>query len=136
MISEKAMVAVVPTEHRLASRNVIRVGDLSGEPLVMLPENSPTAQLVDATFHQEGAVLSAAVVAGNSIAVCCLVRRGLGVGLVNPLTFAGGMFSDLVIKPFRPRVSLHTCLYLPRHYSPAPPVARLVDHLRALALEC
>ncbi len=130
LLAESLLVAVLPPGHPLAERSVIRVHDLRNETVIVLPENSPTTRLIDATFQQEKAVIGERLIASNSITSCCLVRSGLGIGLVNPLTLGGGMFDDLVVKPFRPRISLLTCAYLPRYQTPPSPVTRLIEYIR------
>lgn len=132
-ISKVALVAVVHQDHELASRRLIRPADLSGVPLVMLSNQSPTTQLVEATFHQAQVPMRVSAVAGNSLTACCLAERGLGVALVNPETLSGQIFPSLRTVPFRPRITLRTCVYLPRFQTDNPLVTRFVAHLCQVA---
>ncbi len=132
VLSADEMVAVLPRDHPLAERSVVRPPDLVNESLVLLPEFSPTMQLLEATFHQFGTPMRSRVTASNSATVCQLVRKGLGIGLLNPWTLAGETFVDLTSRPFRPRVLLHTCVYLPKYARPSTGTSQLVTHLRQI----
>src|SRR3546814_3852897 len=69
------------------------------------------------------------IVAANAIGVCSLVQQNLGVGLMNPLMLAQGIFPGVVARPFRPRIVLRTCIYYSRLHPPSPPMAGFIDCL-------
>ncbi|MCK9506879.1 MAG: LysR family transcriptional regulator [Pigmentiphaga sp.] len=113
-IQEAPLVAVVPAQHPLARRRVLRPQDLAGTPLITLYEKSPTVALVSAAFKESGEKLDIAIQVNNSISACYLVNIGAGVGLIHPEALAGGAFANLVKIDFLPRVSMTTFLYLPK----------------------
>ncbi|MDR3101550.1 MAG: LysR family transcriptional regulator [Paraburkholderia sp.] len=132
-ISNVALVAVMHKDHELATRRLIRPADLEGVPVITLSAQSPTTQLVQATFHQAHVPMRIAVAAGNSLTACCLAERGLGVALINPETLSEQIFPLLRTVPFRPRIPLRTCVYLPKFQAESPLVARFVTHLLHVA---
>lgn len=132
-ISKVALVAVVHKDHELATRRLIRPADLNGVPLVTLSAQSPTTQLVEATFHQAHVPMRIAVAAGNSLTACCLAEQGLGVALINPETLSEQIFPSLRTVPFRPRITLRTCVYLPKFQAETPLLTRFVAHLLQVA---
>lgn len=128
-LCETWLVAVLPKEHRLARNTTIRPQDLAQDTLIGLPADSATTHLISAMFQQAGVAYTTPIVAANAIGVCSLVQQGIGIGLINPLVIAEGIFPGIVARPFRPRVLLRTCIYYSKLHAPTPPVARLIDCL-------
>ena len=85
-------VAVLPAGHRLAAKRVLRPQDFAGESFINLAPEDAYRQQLDALFERHGIEREQALEAGSAAAVCALVRQGLGIAIVNPLTaleFAG-----------------------------------------------
>lgn len=129
VVSESEMVVILPRQHRLAARPVIRPLDLREEPIIALPSETPNMLHARAAFQQAQVPMTVRATVANSIGVSALVREGLGVGLINPLQTASGLFSDLVTRPFRPRVLLQTLAYYSRFRPLSAPAAALADCL-------
>jgi DNA-binding transcriptional LysR family regulator len=127
-ISEDAIVAILPTEHRLARQPVIRPTDLRGEPIVTLPDDTPNMLLVSAAFQQAKVEMKASILCGNSMGVCAFVAKGAGVGLINSLQLIDNPFPNIVVRPFRPKILLRTHAY----YSMFEPLSEVADRLLAI----
>lgn len=125
--------AVLPAGHPLSARPVLRPADLAREPLIALPESSATTRLVAALFQQAHVDPQAAVVVENALGALALVRGGVGIALVNPLSLAEGAGEGLAVRMFRPRVVLRTCLYLPKGRPATPALAAFARQVRAAA---
>lgn len=125
--------AVLPAGHPLGARPVLRPADLARTPLIALPETSATTRLVAAQFQQAHVDPQTAVVVENALGALALVRGGVGIALVNPLSLAEGAGSGLEIRLFRPRVVLRTCLYLPAGRPLTPAITAFADCLRDAA---
>lgn len=110
-VSEDLLVAALPPRHPLAGRSVIRPEDLSDEPVIALPDDSPTTILVEAAFREQHVALRPPIVAADSLGVCALVQQGVGIGLINPLLLADGIFPGIETRAFRPRIALLTEVY-------------------------
>lgn len=127
--------AVLPSGHRLAGRAALRPADLAEETLIGLPETSATTRLVAAVFQQARISIAPAVVVENAFGAIALVRGGVGVALVNPLSFAPGTETGVVTRMFRPRIVLRTCLYTSKARNATPPLLAFAHHLRQAAGE-
>lgn len=132
-LCETALVAVLPRRHTLARQNAIRAKDLADQSLIGLAETSATTQLIAAAFQQAGIPYITPIVAANAIGVCSLVQQNVGIGLMNPLMLAQEIFPGVVVRPFRPRIVLRTCLYYSKVHAPAPAAVRFIDCLERAA---
>jgi DNA-binding transcriptional LysR family regulator len=135
LVAENEMVVVMPKNHRLASRPVIRPTDLRTTSVVSLPDDSPNMLHVRAAFQQAQVALDIRTVVGNSIGVCALVRQNIGVGFINPLQLSTGLFPDLVALPFRPRVVLRTLMYFSAYEPLSPAAAALAQCIKEVSQE-
>ena len=82
-------VCVLPPGHALAERRVITPADLAGQSFISLAPTDPYRQQVDAVFAQAGVARQLQLETPSALSVCALVRQGLGVAIVNPLTALG-----------------------------------------------
>ncbi|WP_300303334.1 LysR family transcriptional regulator [Ferrovibrio sp.] len=129
-LCEDWLVAVFPQGHHLTRQPTIRPQDLIEETLIGLPIESATTNLIHAIFQQAGVSVDSKIVAANAVGVCSLVQQGIGVGLLNPLVLANGIFPGVHSIPFRPRIKLRTCIYYSKLHQPTAPVLRMRDSLR------
>ena len=113
IISEQEIAVAVRSDHRLASLSAIRPRDLRDEVIIAVPDHFPSMALIRVAFLEANIKLNVPVVAGSSFAVCGLVHAGVGVGLCNGLQLTGGIFEDVVARPFRPRIPISTIIYSP-----------------------
>jgi DNA-binding transcriptional LysR family regulator len=132
-ICETAMVAVLPARHPLARQNAIRARDLENESLIGLGDSSATTQLIGAAFQQAGVPYLTPIVAANAIGVCSLIQRNVGIGLMSPLMLAQDIFPGVIMRRFRPRIGLRTCLYHSKVQTLSPATMRFIDCLRLAA---
>lgn len=129
-------VCVLPVGHPLAGKAVLTPTDFAGEAFVSLAASDPYRQAIDSVFELAGVDRTMRVETPSAVSVCALVRQGVGVGIVNPLTAreqaAGGA---MVVRPFSVSIPFHVALVCPswRARHPLRPV--LVDALRAAAAE-
>ena len=71
----------------------------------------------------------------SAVAVCAMVRRGLGVAIVNPLTALELSSADLVVRPLGVAIPFQVSLLLPQVAAPHPLQAALVDAMVLAAQE-
>lgn len=104
---------VVPAGHRLAGRDVATPRDLAGERFISLTRNAVGRMQVDRLFDLEG-ISRQLVMDTQAIAVVAkLVAKGLGIGLIDPFTFADFEGRGLVPIRFEPAVHLRLGLIYP-----------------------
>lgn len=111
------LVCAVPADHPLATRSLIRAGDLENEPMIGFEPNTPHGRVVDAFFARAGARPDFRSVVRFAESACALAEYGNGVALVDEFTMAGNAFPALRAIPVdadRPfRVYLHRAAQRP-----------------------
>ena len=126
-------VAVLPAGHPLLARARLRPADFAGQPFISLAAGDPYRQAIDALFQQQGVARRLALEAGSAAAVCALVRQGLGLAIVNPLTALDAAGPELQVRPLTVRVPFKVSLVLPELRPPNPLRDAFVGALREAA---
>ena len=126
-------VCIMPARHGLARRRAIPMAALAGEPLVCFSRTLPLGRLVHDLAERVGVRLRVVVEAGSSAAACDLVRRGVGLAIIEELTLAGVEGTGLVGRPLAPAAWLSARVVLPDRRPPARAAAHLLDAIRRLA---
>lgn len=110
-------VAVLPAGHPLAQKAVLAPADFSGQPFISFAPTDPYRQQVDALFAAAGVERALRLETPSAVSVCALVRQGLGLGIVNPLTAlelaGGGVASGMVVRPLTVSIPFHVALIRP-----------------------
>ena len=121
----------LPGGHRLASRRAIRAEDLRDEPFISFLAGSRMRHLVDAVFEQRqiGRVMRHEVYA--SLDALVLVRKGMGVAIVDPLTAARHVGRELAMRPFEPQIDYTFKAMRPRFRDASRLADAFMDELRA-----
>jgi len=123
-------VAVLPAGHPLARRARLALKDFAGQDFVSLAADDPYRHEIDARFAAAGVPRRLRVQTHSAVAVCELVRAGLGVAIVNPLTAAACADEGLVVRPLAVAIPYRVSALIPLHRPVQPLVAEL---LRLLA---
>ena len=126
-------VAVLPPNHMLCGKAVLEPQDFEGERFVSLASGDPYRQLIDDVFATAGVTRNTWVETASAVGVCALVRQGLGVAIVNPLTALELSGPELTIKPLSVDIAFTVSLLLPELVAPHPLRAVLVDAVIAAA---
>ncbi|HPU53249.1 MAG TPA: LysR family transcriptional regulator [Burkholderiaceae bacterium] len=113
-------VAVLPGGHPLAGKRVLRPRDFAGLPFISLAPTDPYRQQVDAIFEQQGVQRQMTVETGSAVSVCEMVRQGVGVAIVNPLTALAMSGDELVIRPISEPIPFEVALVVPQLRSASP----------------
>jgi len=128
-------VAVLPLGHPLATRERLSLADFAGQPFISLAPSDPYRQLIDALFTQASVQRQLRLETASAVSVCALVRQGLGVAIVNPLTALEMAASGLVIRPLERSIAFQVALVLPSWRAEHPLRAALVEALRGAAAQ-
>lgn len=126
-------VAVLPAGHTLLARRRLRLQDFARLPFVSLAAGDPYREELDSLFDQARVPRNLALEAGSAVAVCSLVREGLGVAVVNPLTALAMAGPDLHLRPLNVKVAFHVGLVTPELRPPSPLREAFVRALQATA---
>lgn len=116
-------VCVLPAGHPLAQREVLTPQDFQGENYISLSRSDSYRQLLDALFSEHQVKRRMVVETHSAASVCAMVRAGVGVSVVNPLTALDYASSGVVVRPFSIAVPFTVSLIRPLHR----PASALVD---------
>lgn len=132
-VLEADEVAALPSDHPLASRKRLALKDFAGQDFISLAEDDPYRREIDARFAAAGVQRRLRVQTHSAAAVCELVRAGLGVAIVNPLTAAACASSGLAVRPLTVSIPYRVSALIPLHRPAQPLVGALLNCLRKSA---
>ena len=81
-VMEEAFLAVLPADHPLATREMLRLADLEGLPLASMPLESGLRRAIDEAVARVGVNLNHSVVTNQYASLFSFVANGLGITLV------------------------------------------------------
>lgn len=102
---ENRIVAVLPAGHPLAARRQVTAAELAREPLIGYSADIPFGMLVHKLFGAEDAQPESRIEVQQAHVACALVQAGAGVALVDEITVAGPIWSQVVTVPIADTVS-------------------------------
>jgi DNA-binding transcriptional LysR family regulator len=114
-------VCVLPDGHPLLDKRVLQLADFADTAFVSFAPTDPYRQLVDAMFERQGVPRRLAIETASASSVCALVRHGLGVAIVNPLTAMELAGAGLHIRPLAESIPFEVTLVTPQ-FRPASPL--------------
>jgi DNA-binding transcriptional LysR family regulator len=106
---------VMPEGHALSARGYIRPTDLEDAPFISLTRDAVGRHVIDRVFERFGVTRRLVAETQANALICELVRRGLGVALVDPFTAADYAGRGVVAVPFRPRIEFRLGILYPKH---------------------
>jgi DNA-binding transcriptional LysR family regulator len=126
-------VAVLPTGHPLLARRRLAARDFAGQAFVSFHPRDRYRQGVDKVFAEAGIDRQLAVETDSAVAVCAMVRHGLGLAIVNPLTALalGGPNAGIEVRPLAFSIPFRVFSVRPAHRPGNPLVARFEAALQA-----
>lgn len=134
-LSRTRAVCVLPADHRLARRRLIRAADLRGEQFLSFPLDGRMRHLIDAVFEQERIERSLQIEVYSSADACVLAARGMGVSIVEPFTARDYQGEGIAVVPFEPRIHYVFRAMRPRYRKPSRLAEAFLEavkaHLRA-----
>lgn len=116
-------VCVLPENHPLAARNVLTPQDFSGENYISLSPGDSYRQLLDALFLEHNVKRRMVMETHSAASICAMVKAGVGISVVNPLTALDYAQSGVAVRRFSIDVPFTVSLIRPRHR----PASALVD---------
>lgn len=132
---EVAEVAVLPKGHRLAGKTVLSAQDFASERFVSLAVGDPYRAAIDQLFSEAQVERVTLLETTSAVAVCAMVRQGLGVAIVNPLTALALSGPDLLVRPLDVAIAYRVGLLLPQMAAPQPALSQLVEAIRQATKE-
>ncbi len=124
-------VCVLPPGHPLAVKKVLTPDDFHGENYISLSRTDSYRQLLDQLFTENQVKRRMIVETHSAASVCAMVRAGVGVSVVNPLTALDYAASGLVVRRFSIAVPFTVSLIRPLHRPSSALVQAFSEHLQA-----
>lgn len=112
-------VCVLPDGHALLKKKVLEPGDFAGQPFISLSVMDIYRQQFDEIFRQAGVERRMVLDTHSAASVCAMVREGVGLAIVNPLTALDYAGSGLQIRRFSVAVPFSVNLVRPVHRPPS-----------------
>lgn len=116
-------VCVLPAGHPLTQRDCLTPQDFAGQNYISLSRTDSYRQLLDGLFHEQGVQRRMVMETHSAASVCAMVRAGVGISIVNPLTALDYADSGVIMRRFSVDVPFTVSLIRPRHR----PASALVD---------
>ncbi|XBS69014.1 LysR family transcriptional regulator [Acerihabitans sp. KWT182] len=126
-------VCVLPAGHPLNAKDLLTPEDFHHLPFISLSATDGYRQLLDRLFEQRAVSRNLVLETHSAASVCAMVRAGVGLSIVNPLTALDYAASGVVIKPFSLEVPFTVSLVRPLHRPASSLVQHFVHHLRTFA---
>lgn len=123
-------VAVLPASHALCAKKVLQPADFAHERFISLATNDRYRQAIDRLFADAGVPRVQCLETESAVAICAMVRQGLGVAIVNPLTALECEGNGLVVRPLGMDIPFRIGLMLPEMPTPHPLRDTLVHALQ------
>ncbi|WJD87188.1 LysR family transcriptional regulator [Serratia marcescens] len=126
-------VCVLPTGHPLLVKDQLTPQDFAGQSFISLSSTDSYRHLLDALFAEQGVERRMVMETHSAASVCAMVRAGVGVSIVNPLTALDYAGSGVHVRPFSIDVPFTVSLIRPLHRPSSALVTAFIDHLHQQA---
>jgi len=135
VLLEADEVCVLPEGHALLGKPVLSPADFAGQAFVSLSPNDPYRLQLDEVFHTHGVSRQMRLETQSAASVCSLVREGLGLAIVNPVTALDYAGNGLALRRFSVSIPFRISVVRPKYRPSTPLVDDFVVALQAEAAE-
>ena len=129
------LVCALSDGHLLAQRRVVRLEDFSGVSMVLLGQNKPWREDLQAHFRRANIRFSVVLVTHSVGAVCGFVASGLGVSIVPEILGAQYAGRGLVLRPLAVNIEQRFSVVFPKGLQRAGLVAEFAGSARHIIQE-
>ncbi|WP_052282052.1 LysR family transcriptional regulator [Kluyvera genomosp. 1] len=123
-------VCVLPAAHPLANKEVLTPADFQGENYISLSRTDSYRQLLDTLFNEHHIKRRMVVETHSAASICAMVKAGVGLSIVNPLTALDYVNSGVVIRRFSIDVPFTVSLVRPQHRPTSALIETFTAHLQ------
>ena len=127
-------VCVLPAGHPLQARAELQPADFADQPFISLAPQDPYRVQLDEVFRREGVARRLLLETQSAASVCSLVREGLGLAIVNPLTALEFASQGCALRRFAVSIPFRVSLVRPAFRSSNPHTDTLIQALQAEAV--
>ncbi|MDT1060970.1 LysR substrate-binding domain-containing protein [Paracoccus sp. CPCC 101403] len=122
-------VVVVPSGHRLAAQDSIRIRDLDGEDFISLSGSATGRAAIDLSLDVHQVKVNIRADTPLSEIACGFVSSGLGVAICDPFTAAAFAHRGIEARPLTPRLDFVFDAIFPPSRAPLPVALDFVQSL-------
>lgn len=126
-------VCVLPDGHPLLTKDVIELADFDGHAFVSFPATDPYRVQIDSAFAAMGVERRMVAETASAVSVCNMVRSGLGVTIINPLTALDFEGRNLHVRSLSASYSFKVSVVVPEHRPTNPLTEPFIQALRSEA---
>ena len=126
---------MLPDGHPLLAKQVLTPADFAGQPYVSLAPTDAYRVQVDAVFAAHNVTRRMLLETQSAASVCSLVRKGLGLAIVNPLTALDYVDNGLALRRFAVSIPFRVSLVRPEYRPSTPLAAAFADALHQEAAQ-
>jgi DNA-binding transcriptional LysR family regulator len=123
-------VCILPDGHPLLAKPMLLPGDFQDQRYVSLAAGDPYRIQFDEVFRNHEVARVLAVETHSAVSVCSMVREGLGIALVNPLTALSFAGHGLHLRRFAIGIPFRMSAVLPEYRPSSPLVPPFLGALR------
>ncbi|AJF74732.1 MULTISPECIES: LysR family transcriptional regulator [Raoultella] len=123
-------VCVLPQNHPLAAKQVLTPADFHAENYISLSRTDSYRQLLDALFLEHQVKRRMVVETHSAASICAMVRAGVGISVVNPLTALDYAESGVAVRRFSIDVPFTVSMIRPLHRPGSALVDAFIHHLQ------
>jgi len=116
MLMRVPLVCALPAAHDLAGETEIEPSHIDGETLISLSNFDKWRSTVESALEGHHVKPLRRIDTFTTYTACELVRRGLGIAIVDAITANRHAGPDLVWRPFQPDLAFEIYLLRPRHW--------------------
>ncbi|MFW5387928.1 LysR family transcriptional regulator [Yersinia sp. 2542 StPb PI] len=131
-------ICVLPSDHPLRDKSLLTPQDFQGENFISLSVTDSYRQLLDKLFIEQGISRRLVLETHSAASVCAMVREGVGVSIVNPLTaldyISKGGAEGVCVRPFSVEIPFTISLIQPKHRPSSTLVDTFIEHLKQQAI--
>lgn len=123
-------VAVLPDGHPLLAKSILEVDDFSGQRFISLSPSDPYRMIVDEMFRARGVGRQQIIETHSAVSVCSMVRKAIGISIVNPLTALDYVGKGLQIRPLAVSIPFKVNVVQPLHRAGNAAADRLIGFIQ------
>lgn len=113
-LMEADEVAVLPAGHALLARDRLSPEHFEGQAFISLAPTDPYRQQIDAVFNRAGVQRRLLMDTSSALSACEMVRQGLGVTILKPITARSLQADDLHVRPLTVSIPFHLAAAMPQ----------------------
>lgn len=134
LINVEAMCSM-PADHPLARHRHVEFSMLQYHALVLQHPRSRVRTFIEKLSREQRVPLKVRFEAPNGLIAAQMVALGLGCGISDPLIAATAGESNLILRPFRPTLTINYAFLFPAWASQSALTRLLADEIKAVARE-